>query len=101
MLEYVAKQFRNNTSQTSSNYHCSGSQRLFCYLVKLSIIQDNRKKVVLPHSKSLVAAELCITPENLSRIITRFRGEILEVNGSEITILNYAQLISLCGHIRA
>ncbi|WP_099347832.1 helix-turn-helix domain-containing protein [Acetobacter aceti] len=59
------------------------------------------KKVVLPHSKSLVAAELRMTPENLSRIITRFRGEILEVNGSGIVILNYAQLISLCGHIRA
>lgn len=101
MLEYVAKQFRNYINQTSCYYHCSGSQRLFCYLVKLSIIQDNRKKVVLPHSKSLVAAELHMTPENLSRIITRFRGEIFEINGSEIVILNYAQLISLCGHIRA
>ena len=83
MLEYVAKQFRNYINQTSCYYHCSGSQ------------------VVLPHSKSLVAAELRMTPENLSRIITRFRGEILEVNGSEIVILNYSQLISLCGHIRA
>lgn len=67
--------------------------RLIAYLLKEA---GNRDTLILPTSKTLIAARLGIKPETLSRLLgtLQYRG-LLDLRGPEITFLNKNGLLDL------
>lgn len=64
------------------------TQRLVLYLADLYQIQGSRW-LILPYSQSILARQLNIEPETLSRLLTKFRrNNLISVDGKECVILD-------------
>jgi CRP-like cAMP-binding protein len=73
------------------------AQRLAWYLVCLCGDAEGAAKVSLPHPKHLIAGRIGITPESLSRALTRLADLGLVVGGDTIAIRDVAALRRYCG----
>lgn len=78
------------------------AQRLAWFLVNLSGRQSGgatgRVTVRLPCAKGIVAARIGITPESLSRALSRLKALGVTSNGDEITLSNIERVRSFCGN---
>lgn len=80
----------------------SPAQRLAWFLVRLSGSQTDSPTgsvtVRLPCAKGIVAARIGITPESLSRALTRLKALGVTSNGNEITLTNIERVRTFCGN---
>lgn len=71
----------------------SSVQRFIGYLLQISAQAPNASSVTLPASKTMIASLLNLTPETLSRTMTKLQQlGLIEVNGKDITITDVAKL---------
>ncbi len=76
----------------------SASQRVGCTLLKLSanMIDCKGGTFTLPYEKSLIAANLSMKPETLSRALKELQGYGVTIQGSEVTIESFERLAGFC-----
>ena len=71
----------------------SAPQRVACLILRLSAHMVGKGGTfTFPYEKSLAAAQLCMKRETLSRALSALKAYGVEIQGSEITIDNFAQL---------
>lgn len=71
----------------------SCSQRFIGYLLQISADAPDAGSITLPASKATIASLLNLTPETLSRTITKLQQSgLIEVNGKDVTITDVAML---------
>jgi CRP/FNR family transcriptional regulator len=96
MLAVLSMRLREFTIQIENLSLKEVPGRLASYLLYLATEQKQREKVNLPISKGQLAGLLGTIPETLSRIFTRMAsGELVIINGPQITILDRAGLEDL------
>lgn len=93
----LAAQFRRMLRQIKNLKLRSGTERVGCYLVALAARQKNNGTVTLPYEKNLIASELGMTPESLSRALAALRQEGIEVRGEQVFIENVPRLAERVG----
>jgi CRP-like cAMP-binding protein len=75
----------------------TSSQRLGCFLLKLSMDRNYETNLQLPYNKNLVASRLGMKPETFSRAMKRLEKDLtIEFKGREILISNISQLKKYC-----
>ena len=96
MLAVLSRRLREFTVQIENLSLKEVPGRLASYLVLLSEEQQNADCLRLPISKGQLASLLGTIPETLSRILARMASKgLIEVNGSQIELLDKAGLVEL------
>lgn len=70
----------------------SGVQRLAEFLVSLSLTEQGRCALALPYDKSLIAGQLGLQPESLSRAFAKLRTIGVVVDASRVDVRDIATL---------
>jgi len=70
----------------------SGLQRVAEFLASCAQAERGRCVVALPYDKMLIARQLGLMPESLSRAFARLRAIGVTVNASQVTIEDVARL---------
>lgn len=71
----------------------SCTQRFIGYLLQISADAEDANSITLPASKTTIASLLNLTPETLSRTMTKLQqAGLIEVNGKDIVITDIARL---------
>jgi len=73
----------------------SGVQRLAEFLGSLALTQHGSCALVLPYDKALIAGDLGLTPESLSRAFAKLRSIGVTVEASQVAIRDIARLRKL------
>lgn len=79
----------------------SGVQRLAEFLASLTASEDGACALVLPYDKALIAGELGLTPESLSRAFAKLRGIGVTVEASRVAVADMARLRKLASDGRS
>jgi CRP-like cAMP-binding protein len=79
----------------------SGVQRVAEFLASLALAEQGACAVVLPYDKSLIAGELGLTPESLSRAFARLRSIGVTVEASQVAVRDVAKLRKLAADGRS
>ncbi|MEN3177412.1 Crp/Fnr family transcriptional regulator [Gluconobacter sp. OJA] len=93
-FQKISSQSRENTRLLGRSSSQTAAQRFASYVIRQINLQHRRDLIILPYSKALIAAELRIKPESLSRIISELRKTMINVKGSTIIIHDYQGLIN-------
>ncbi|TPK55869.1 cyclic nucleotide-binding domain-containing protein [Mesorhizobium sp. B2-4-19] len=96
VIESLAQQFRRMVRQVKNLKLRSSTQRVGCYLLALSKQQGTPDRAVLPFEKTLIASELGITRESLSRALSRLGRSCIRVDGQTIAILDAPRIAAEC-----
>ncbi|MDP6707982.1 MAG: cyclic nucleotide-binding domain-containing protein [Alphaproteobacteria bacterium] len=72
------------------------TQRLGCYLLALAEGQGGNPNVVLPHEKQLVASQLGMKPESLSRAFAALQEVDVSMVGSRVHLGDMEKLQNFC-----
>jgi CRP/FNR family transcriptional regulator, dissimilatory nitrate respiration regulator len=78
----------------------SGVQRVAEFLASLSSAEQGNCAVALPYDKLLIAGQLGLTPESLSRAFARLRSIGVVVDSSHVTLKDVAKLRQLANDDR-
>ncbi len=70
----------------------SGVQRVAEFLASLSLAEHGHCKLALPYDKMLIAGQLGLTPESLSRAFAKLRGAGVSVDASRVTVKDIVKL---------
>ena len=98
LLATLAAQSRRMVRQLKNLKLRSTVQRLGCFLLSLSEpAPDNTAVVILPYDKQLIASQLGMTRESLSRALAALREVGVETQNDRILLKNPAGLASYCG----
>jgi CRP-like cAMP-binding protein len=79
----------------------SGVQRLAEFLAALALDQQGACALVLPYDKTLIAGELGLTPESLSRAFAKLRSIGVTVDASQVAVRDVARLRKLAADGRS
>jgi len=79
----------------------SGVQRLAEFLVSLALNQQGACALVLPYDKTLIAGELGLTPESLSRAFAKLRSIGVSVDASQVAVRDVGRLRKLAADGRS
>jgi CRP-like cAMP-binding protein len=97
MLNAMARHRRHQDFEIEHRSIQNASQRIGCFLLRLSLESNNTHKVKLPYDKTLVASKLGMQPETFSRALSKLKKNTnIEVQGSLITIPDYEKLTEYC-----
>lgn len=96
MLVLVSAHFRAMVTEIKDLKLKSASQRLAAYLLALCDRREGAIRIVLPHSKGVIAARIGIRRETLSRALNALQDVGVEVHGPRIHIADLALLHSFC-----
>jgi CRP/FNR family transcriptional activator FtrB len=91
----LADQFRGMVRQIKTLKLRSGPQRVAAYLLALARRQADAGEVTLPHEKGLIASQLGMTRESLSRILANLQRGIIDMDGQRIRIRDQDALVEL------
>jgi len=75
----------------------SPAQRLACYIVNLTPAETGPATVKLPYPKSLIASRIGVTPESLSRALSRLAELGVQNQGDVMLIESIERLRRFCG----
>ena len=78
----------------------SGVQRVAEFLASLSLAEQGHCAVVLPYDKLLIAGQLGLAPESLSRAFAQLRGVGVVVDASHVVVKDVAKLRQLANDDR-
>lgn len=95
-LKQTSEQIRINIEEVKSLRLKTGTQRFAAFLLREAYRQNSREFIVLPYAKTILASELDMTPESLSRVIAKLQGTSLQVSGTIVHFLDYDALVTLC-----
>lgn len=93
----LAGQFRRLVRQVKNLKLRTGTERVGCYLLALSRRQGTPHRAILPYRRSLIASELGMTRESLSRALSAFQADGVTVEDETVTIRNAMRLATACG----
>ena len=79
----------------------SGVQRLAEFLAALTLNKQGACALVLPYDKTLIAGELGLTPESLSRAFAKLRSIGVMVDASQVAVRDVARLRKLAADGRS
>lgn len=79
----------------------SGVQRLAEYLVSLSLTEQGHCALALPYDKTLIAGQLGLKPESLSRAFAKLRAIGVMVDASRVVVEDVAKLRQIAADHRA
>lgn len=97
VIDSLAQQFRRMVRQTKNLKLRSVTERVGCYVLALSQRQGSPDRAILPYEKSLIASELGMTRESLSRALSALGKVGIHVKGQTIFIHDAAKLAAACG----
>ena len=95
LIGCLSDQFRAMVRQIKTLKLRPGPQRVAAYLLALSRRQGQMNDVMLPHEKGLIASQLGMTRESLSRILANLQREIILMDGQAIHICDRNGLVAL------
>ena len=93
----LAGQFRRLVRQVKNLKLRTGTERVGCYLLALSRRQGTPHRAILPYEKNLIASELGMTRESLSRALSALQTKGITVQNETITIRDAKHLAAACG----
>ncbi|MBF0268764.1 MAG: cyclic nucleotide-binding domain-containing protein [Alphaproteobacteria bacterium] len=96
LLASLSRHYRRLVRQIGQLKMKSPGQRLGCYILSLTSETEGPANVELPDDKGLVAGRIGITPESLSRALTRLREVGVQCQGRQVVIDDMAALRSFC-----
>jgi CRP-like cAMP-binding protein len=70
----------------------SGVQRVAEFLASLALANQDKSAVALPYEKVLIAAQLGLTPESLSRAFARLKGVGVAIEAANVVVKDVAKL---------
>jgi CRP-like cAMP-binding protein len=70
----------------------SGVQRVAEYLASLALENQNKSAVALPYDKVLIAAQLGLTPESLSRAFARLKAVGVAIDATRVVVKDVTKL---------
>ena len=79
----------------------SGVQRLAEYLASLSLTEQGHCALALPYDKTLIAGQLGLKPESLSRAFAKLRAIGVMVDASRVVVEDVAKLRQIAADHRA
>ena len=93
VIAALSMRISNLTGRIESRATESSEQRLASWLLAQSESGQPGSRITLKSTKKVLAEELGMTPETLSRVLAKFRRDgILQVNRREIEIISAAKL---------
>lgn len=95
LMVSMSEHFRRLVQQVEQLTVNSATERLVSFLVKMSQAATGPVVIQLPLDKNLIAGQLGMQPETLSRGLARLRSVGVETNGSVIKIPNVERLRGL------
>ncbi len=95
VIACLARQFRRMTRQVKMLKLRTTTQRLAAWLLALRPA-DGGGTIELPYDKGMIAAELGMTRESLSRAFAALSGEVLTVEGARVRVRDWAGLEAVC-----
>ncbi len=79
----------------------TGIQRVADFLASLSLAEQGKCALALPYDKVIIARQLGLTPESLSRAFARLRQIGVNVEASQVAVRDVARLRQLANDDRA
>ena len=100
MIASVSQHMHQLIQQVEQLKAQSGVQRVAEFLASLSIIERGRSAFALPYDKILIARQLGLMPESLSRAFARLRAIGVTINASQVEVEDIAKLRQLAANDR-
>ena len=92
MIASVSQRMHYLVQQVEQLKAQSGVQRVAEFLASLSLAEHGHCALALPYDKILIAGQLGLTPESLSRAFARLRGVGVSINASQVTVKDIVEL---------
>lgn len=96
LLGSLAGQFRRMVRQVKNLKLRASTQRVGCFLLGLAADPRRATAIRLPYDKHLIASELGMTRENLSRTLAQLRALGVRTRGATVFIDDPARLRAFC-----
>jgi CRP-like cAMP-binding protein len=100
MIASISQHMHQLVQQVEQLKAQSGVQRVAEFLASLSIIERGRSAFALPYDKLLIARQLGLMPESLSRAFARLRAIGVTINASQVEVEDIARLRQLAANDR-
>lgn len=100
MIASISQRMHNLVQQVEQLKAQTGVQRVAEFLASLSLAEQGHCAVVLPYDKLLIAGQLGLTPELLSRAFARLRSIGVVVDASHVAVKDVARLRQLANDDR-
>ncbi len=101
MIASVSQHMHQLVQQVEQLKAQSGVQRVAEFLASLSLAEQGQCAVALPYDKVLIAGQLGLTPESLSRAFARLRTIGVMVEASHVVVRDVAKLRALAADDRS
>ena len=92
MIASISQRMHYLVQQVEQLKAQSGVQRVAEFLASLSLVEQGHCALALPYDKILIAGQLGLTPESLSRAFARLRGAGVSINASQVTVNDIVKL---------
>lgn len=79
----------------------SGVQRVAEFLASLALANQGKSAMALPYDKVLIAAQLGLTPESLSRAFARLRTAGVAIDAAQVVVKDVAKLRQIAADDRS
>jgi len=100
MIASISQHMHHLVQQVEHLKAQSGVQRVAEFLASLSLAENGRCALALPYDKILIAGQLGLTPESLSRAFARLRTIGVVVDASNVIVNDVAKLRQLAADDR-
>jgi CRP-like cAMP-binding protein len=101
MVASISQHMHHLVQQVEQLKAQSGVQRVAEFLVSLSVADQGQCALALPYDKVLIAGQLGLTPESLSRAFARLRSIGVTVESSHVVVKDVAKLRALAADERS
>jgi CRP-like cAMP-binding protein len=101
MVASISQHMHQLVQQVEQLKAQSGVQRVAEFLASLSLAEQGQCAVALPYDKVLIAGQLGLTPESLSRAFARLRTIGVMVEASHVVVRDVAKLRALAADDRS
>jgi CRP-like cAMP-binding protein len=101
MIASISQRMHQLVQQIEQLKAQSGVQRVAEFIASLSLVQQGKCAAALPYDKVLIAAQLGLTPESLSRAFAKLRAVGVAIDASQVVIKDIAKLRSIAADDRS
>jgi CRP-like cAMP-binding protein len=101
MIASISQQMHNLVQKVEQLKAQSGVQRVAEFLASLSLAEQGHCAVALPYDKLLIAGQLGLKPESLSRAFAKLKTIGVIVDASQVVIKDVAMLRQIAANDRS